>query len=155
MVVVCKREWEAIHLARTTYYNLHTVFRDLSLGTLQSPRSCAHLCLLSQKMEIIRLKISEYILEVIWHPQTWSSTNLVLHYNIKVTKYFPSSLLVKMVCEYPTNLWNSMVESIQQIWLLNPSGKLFFVSFDFREVWWLISINQFDKNIAEIIAIMT
>ena len=61
---VCERE-SAIHLARTTYYNLHTVFRDLSLGTLQSPRSCAHLCLLSQKMEIIRLKISEYILEVI------------------------------------------------------------------------------------------
>ena len=49
----------------------------------------------------------------------------------------------------------SLVESIQQIWLLNPSGKLFFVSFDFREVWWLISINQFDKNIVEIIAIMT
>ena len=118
--------WErerAIHLARTTYYNLHTVFRDLSLGTLQSPRSCAHLCLLSQKMEIIRLKISEYILEVIWHPQTWSSTNLVLHYNIKVTKYFPSSLLVKMVCEYPTNFWNSMVESIQKIWLISLENR--------------------------------
>ena len=46
--------------------------------------------------------------------------------------------------------------------MVNPSGKSFFVSFDFREVWWvcvwswwLISINQFDKNIAEIIAIMT
>lgn len=39
--------------------------------------------------------------------------------------------------------------------MVNPSGKSFFVSFDFREVWWLISINQFDKNIVEIIAIMT
>ena len=128
MVVVCVCEREsAIHLARTTYYNLHTVFRDLSLGTLQSPRSCAHLCLLSQKMEIIRLKISEYILEVIWHPQTWSSTNLVLHYNIKVTKYFPSSLLVKMVCEYPTNFWNSMVESIQKIWLIPLKNRFLYV----------------------------